>query len=201
MSDAQNPHLLSEYDPGLTKPLPGFWGSRWSSFGLWKCGSFWPFGAYESSCRVCQNGKNRKKSLFGHFRKKVDFSRFSKKSILAILAIFRRLHLRRVLSVWAENCVRALSCPKELPKKFSAQTDSTRRRWSIGKIAKIDFFRNLEIWWWRRYSAKPYDTSGYRRRICSTRSRLSSGRCLIVWKGARRGEEGTRRYRSENWRN
>ena len=53
----------------------------------------------------------------------------------AILAIFRRLQLRRVLTVWAENYVRALSYPKELPYQFSAQTNNTRRRWSTLKNA------------------------------------------------------------------
>ena len=60
------------------------------------------------------------------------------------MAFFRGPILSRVLSVWAENCVRALSCPKELPKKFSAQTDSPRLRIGPLKNAKIDFFRNLE---------------------------------------------------------
>ena len=60
------------------------------------------------------------------------------------MAFFRGPILSRVLSVWAENCVRALSCPKELPYQFSAQTDSTRLRIGPRKNAKIDFFRNLE---------------------------------------------------------
>ena len=71
--------------------------------------------------------QKRAKNLpfFGHFWKKSLFGHFWKK---AIFAIFRRLHLRRVLSDWAENYVRALPCPKEFPYQFSAKTDSTRRR-------------------------------------------------------------------------
>ena len=57
------------------------------------------------------------------------------------MAFFRGPILSRVLSVWAENCVRALSCPKELPYKFSAQTDRTRLRIGPRENAKIDFFR------------------------------------------------------------
>ena len=67
--------------------------------------------------------KNR--HFLAFFRKMSVLAHFSKK---AIFAIFRRLHLRRVLSDWAENCVRALPCPKEFPYQFSAKTDSTRRR-------------------------------------------------------------------------
>ena len=91
---------------------------------------------------ICHNLKVHKNAFFGHFSLFVDFSRFLKKSIFAI---FRSLHLRRVLSIWVENCVRALSCSKEFPYQFSAQTDSTRRRYGPRKNA-ILAFKGYYLW-------------------------------------------------------
>ena len=72
-------------------------------------------------------------SLRAHFLKK------------SIFAIFRRLQLRRVLSDWAENCVRASSYPKELPYKFSAQTNNTRRSCNTAKMA-IFALKGYSLW-------------------------------------------------------
>ena len=56
------------------------------------------------------------------------------------MAFLRGPHLHRALSVWAENWYgNSLGQDKALTQ-FSAQTDSTRRRWSLRKIAKIAFF-------------------------------------------------------------
>ena len=89
--------------------------------------------------------KNRKKSIFSYF------SKFLKKSILAI---FRRLQLRRVLSDWAENYVRALPCPKELPYKFSAQSNNTRRSCSLAKMAIFDL-KGYSLWFLTIFRATP----------------------------------------------
>ena len=64
-----------------------------------------------------------------------DKSIFGQKVDLAIFAILPRLHLARVSFDCAEILVRAPACPKELPNQFLAQTDNTRARWSLGKIA------------------------------------------------------------------
>ena len=74
--------------------------------------------------------------------------------ILAIFAIFRRLHLRRVLSDSAENCVRALSYPKELPYQFSAQTNNTRRSCSLAKMAIFDL-KGYSLWFLTIFRATP----------------------------------------------
>ena len=57
---------------------------------------------------------------------------------MAILAV---LQLRRVLLVWAENWYGSSLGQDRALTKFSAQSDSTRRSWSLRKIAKIDFFK------------------------------------------------------------
>ena len=60
------------------------------------------------------------------------------------MAFLQGPKLQCVLSVIAENWYgNSLGQDKALTQ-FSAQTDSTRRRWSLLKIAKIDFFKNLE---------------------------------------------------------
>ena len=73
-----------------------------------------------------ENPKVPKSAFSDHMPEKVDFAHFSE---IAKNAILRPLHVFRVLSVWAENFVRALTCPKELPNQFSAQTDNTRKTW------------------------------------------------------------------------
>ena len=77
-----------------------------------------------------------KLTLTTTFSQKATFRPSLKK---VIFADFSMLHIRRVLSVWAENCVRALTCPKELPNKFSAQTDNTRKTWTGLNLAILAF--------------------------------------------------------------
>ena len=87
-------------------------------------------------------GQNWKISLLAHFLKK------------SILADFPMLQLRRVLSDWAENCVRASSYPKELPYKFSAQTNNTRRSCNTAKMA-IFALKGYSLWFLTIFRATP----------------------------------------------
>ena len=57
------------------------------------------------------------------------------------MAILARLQLGRVLLVWAENYFGSSLGRGEALTQFSAQSDSTRRSWSLRKIAEIDFFK------------------------------------------------------------
>ena len=75
------------------------------------------------------------------------------------MAFLRGPYLRRALSVWAENWYgNSLEQDKALTQ-FSAQMDSTRWRWSLLKIAKIDFSKILK----NRQKAK----SVQKRRFCA----------------------------------